>query len=125
MRRTTKKERKENANRFYNMFMNSNCNQAAIVVERIENCDSNINGCRLITVPSILAYMENPIVIAESGLGITGCFIELLNSIKPGMGAKKKYFEDGFNDWLEEIYKFRITYKDGLVFMLEKNIEEV
>lgn len=36
MRRTTKKERKENANRFYNMFMNSNCNQAAIVVERTE-----------------------------------------------------------------------------------------
>lgn len=125
MRRTTKKERKENANRFYNMFMNSNCNQAAIVVERAESSNPNINRCRFIAVPSTLAFMENPIVIAESVFGITGCFIELLNSIKSGMGAKKKYFEDGFNDWLEEIYKFRITYKDGLVFMLEKNIEEV
>lgn len=36
----------------------------------------------------------------------------------------KQNFDGGFNDWLEEMYKFRITYKDGLVFMLEKNIEE-
>ena len=42
MRRTTKKERKENANRFYNMFMNSNCNQVAIVVERTESSNSAI-----------------------------------------------------------------------------------
>lgn len=35
-------------------------------------------------------------------------------------GTQKTYFEDGFNDWLEENYRFRITYKDGLVFMLEK-----
>ena len=31
MRRTTKKERKENANRFYSMFMNSNYNQKRIL----------------------------------------------------------------------------------------------
>jgi len=42
--------------------------------------------------------------------GIAGCFMELL--------------DDVFNGWFEETYKFRITYKDGLVFMLEKNIEE-
>ena len=24
------------------------------------------------------------------------------------------------NDWLEKTYNFRITYKDGLVFMLER-----
>ena len=124
MKKTTKKERKENANRFYNMFMNSNCNQAAIVVERAESSNPNINRCRFIAVPSTLAYMESPIVIAESILGITGCFIELLDNIKPGMGTKKTYFDDGFNNWLEENYKFRITYKDGLVFMLEKNVEE-
>ena len=77
MRKTTKKERKENANRFYNMFMNSNCNQAAIVVERTESSNPNINRCRFIAVPSTLAFMENPIVIAESVSGITGCFMEL------------------------------------------------
>ena len=124
MKRTTKKERKENANRFYNMFMNSNCNKAAIVVERSESSNPNINRSRFITVPSTLAYMENPIVIAESVDGITGCFIEFLDNIKPEKGTEKLYFDDGFNDWLEETYKFRIIYKDGLVFMLEKNIEE-
>lgn len=89
MRRTTKKERKENANRFYNMFMNSNCNQAAIVVERTESSNSNINRCRFIAVPSTLAFMENPIVIAESVSGITGCFMELLDDIKPRRGTEK------------------------------------
>lgn len=34
--RISKKERKENARRFYNMFMNSNCTKAASVVEREE-----------------------------------------------------------------------------------------
>lgn len=124
MKRTTKKERKENANRFYNMFMNGNYRQAAIVVERAESSNPNINRCRFIAVPSTLAYMENPIVIAESVLGITGCFMELLDNIKPRRGMEKTYFDDEFNNWLEETYKFRITYKDGLVFMLEKNIEE-
>lgn len=115
MRRTTKKERKENANRFYNMFMNSNCNQVAIVVERTESSNSNINRCRFIAAPSTLAFMENPIVIAESVSGISGCFMELLDDIKPRRGTEKTYFDDGFNDWLEETYKFRITYKDGLI----------
>ncbi|HAU87859.1 MAG TPA: hypothetical protein DCW90_20955 [Lachnospiraceae bacterium] len=124
MRRTTKKERKENANRFYNMFMNSNCNQAAIVVERVESSNPNINRCKFIAVSSTLAFMESSIVIAESVSGITGCFMELLDDIKPGKGTEKIYFDDGFNDWLEETYKFRITYRDGLVFMLEKNIEK-
>lgn len=89
MRRTTKKERKENANRFYNMFMNSNCNQAAIVVEKTESSNPNINRCRFIAVPSTLAFMENPIVIAESVSGITGCFIELLDDIKSRREQKK------------------------------------
>lgn len=38
--RTTKKERRENARRFYNMFMDSNCNKAAIVVNRMESSKS-------------------------------------------------------------------------------------
>ena len=43
--RVSKKERKENARNFYNMFMNSNCNKAAIVVQRTESkTNPNINS---------------------------------------------------------------------------------
>ena len=118
--RISKKERKENARKFYNMFMNSNCNKAAIVVQRTESkTNPNINRCQFLAVPSTLAFMENPVIIAESNvLGIEGCFIELLEFIKPCV--QKTYYEDGFNEWLKETYGFEITYKDGLVFMLEK-----
>ncbi len=116
--RTSKKERKENALKFYNMFMNSSCNKAAIVVKRTNSSNPNINRCQFLAVPSTLAYMENPVVIAESTLGIDGCFIELLGFIKNC--GQKTYYEDGFNEWLMKTYGFEITYKDGLVFMLEK-----
>ena len=118
--RTSKKERKENAVKFYNMFMNSSCNKAAIVVNRMESkTNSNINRCQFLAVPSTLAFMEKPIIIAESStFGIEGCFMELLEFIKPC--SQKTYYEDGFNEWLMKRYGFEITYIDGLVFMLEK-----
>ncbi len=116
--RTSKKERKENALKFYNMFMNSSCNKAAIVVKRTNSSNPNINRCQFLTVPSTLAYMENPVVIAESTLGIEGCFMELLGFIKKC--RQKTYYENGFNEWLMRTYGFEITYKDGFVFMLEK-----
>lgn len=119
--RISKKERKENARRFYNMFMNSSCKKAAIVVERTESkINPNINRCQFLALPSTLAFMEKPVIIAESNvLGIEGCFMELLDFIKL-CKQRKTYYEDGFNKWLMEIYGFEITYKDGLVFMLEK-----
>lgn len=123
--RITKKERKENARKFYNTFMNSNCNQAAIVVDRMDSCNPNICRCRFLAVPSTLAFMEEPLVIAESVLGISGCFMEFLEFIVPDIGTQKSYFDDGFNDWLYKMCKFRITYKDGLVFMFEKDSKEV
>lgn len=49
--RTSQKERKENARRFYNMFMNGNCKKAAVVVERPESANPNICKCRFIAVP--------------------------------------------------------------------------
>jgi len=116
--RISKKERKENALRFYNMFMNSSCNKAAIVVKRTNNINQNISRCQFLAVPSTLAYMENPVVIAESILGIEGCFMELFGFIKNC--KQKTYYEDGFNEWLMKTYGFEITYKDGFVFMLEK-----
>ena len=118
--RTSKKERKENALKFYNMFMNSNCNKAAIVVSRTESkSNPYVIRCQFLAVPSTLAFMEKPVVIAESAiLGIEGCFIEFLQNIKEI--PQKTYYEDGFNDWLKANFGFEITYRDGLVFMLEK-----
>lgn len=117
--RTSKQERKENALRFYSAFMNSNSNKAAIVVQRLNSSNPHINKCQFLAVPSTLAYMENPVVIAESTLGIEGCFMELLEFIKPC--RQKTYWEDEFNEWLLKEFGFEITYKDGFVFMLEKN----
>lgn len=116
--RTTKKERQENALRFYQAFMNSNCKQAAIVVNRMDSSNPNINRCQFIAVPSTLAYMEKPVVIAESTFGIAGCFKELIKTINPC--PQKDYYDDGFNEWLKNTFDMEITYKDGLVFMLER-----
>jgi hypothetical protein len=123
--RVSKKERKENANKWYQIFMNSNCNKSAIVVKRYESTTNpNIHRVQFLAVASSLAFMEEPIVIAESNaLGIQGCFIELVEFIKGGI-VQKTYYEDGFNEWLMETMNFRITYKDGLVFMFEKGIDE-
>jgi len=119
--RTSKKQRKENAVKFYNMFMNSNCNKAAIVVNKLNSSNPHVNRCQFLAVLSTLAYMEEPVVIAESTLGIDGCFIEFLGFINPC--PKKTYWEDGFNEWLKNTFNFEITYKDGLVFMFEKDSE--
>ena len=119
--RTSKKERKKNALNFYRTFMNSNCNKAAIVVWRVPSSNPNRNICRFMAVPSTLAYMEKPVVIAESAFGIDGCFTEFLQNVETKKCCQKQYFDDGYNNWLEEEYGFRITYKDGLVFMLERS----
>ena len=51
--------------------------------------------------------MENPIVITEPMSGIAGCFMELLDDIKPRRGTEKTYFDDVFYGWLEETHKFK------------------
>ena len=67
--RTNQKERAENARKFYSIFMDGNCDKAAIVVNRIESSNPNINRCQFVAVPSTLAFMEKPVVIAESVYG--------------------------------------------------------
>lgn len=114
MQRTTKEERKRNANNFYQLFNNHEENIACIVVERNDN-----NRTQFVTVPGSLNW-SNPIVIAEnSALGVEGCWIELIKSIKGGI-KQTTYFEDDFKEWLKETMGFEITYYDGLVFVLEK-----
>lgn len=92
--RTSQKERKENARKFYNMFMNGNCKNAAVVVERPESTNPNICKCRFIAVPGSLAFMEKPIVLAESPSGMVGCFMEFLDNIKHC--KQVSYYDDGF-----------------------------
>ena len=114
MQRTTKKERKDNARNFYQLFNNYEENRACIVVER------NNNGrVQFLTVPGAL-NLANPIVIAENAnLGVEGCWIELIGNIKGGI-QQKTYYEDGFKEWLSETLGFAITYYDGMVFIIEK-----
>lgn len=119
MKRTNKEKRKENARMWHQIFMQSNSSKSAIVVERTQSSTNpHISRCKFLAVPSSLAFMEEPVVIAESLRGIEGCFCELLDFIQPC--PQKTYYEDGFNEWLRKTFHFEITYKDGLVFMLER-----
>lgn len=118
--RTTKKGRKENAKQFYSTFMNGSCTKAAIVVRRYESTTNpNVNRVQFLAVTSGIGY-GNPVVIAESIThGVEGCFLEFIESIKGGI-RQITYFDDYFNEWLEETLGCWISYKDGLVFMLER-----
>ncbi len=111
--KTTKKERNENARRFYRTFKEGGCNEAAIVAWRTGS------RCQFLAVPSYLAFGEEPLIIAESNSGIDGFFKEFLDAVdhKPVI---KSYFDDDFNNWLSKEYGFWIGYRDGFVFMLEK-----
>ena len=88
--RITKKERKKNANQFYNMFMNGSCDEAAIVAQKCVSTNPNINKVQFMAVPSSVSY-GTPVVIAESNFGLTGCFAELLQNIHPEISQEKRY----------------------------------
>ena len=93
--RITKKERKKNAEQFYNMFMSGCCNKTAIVAQKCVSTNPNVNKVHFMAVPSSISY-GTPVVIAESNLGLTGCFTELLQNIHPEIVQEKSYFDDGF-----------------------------
>ena len=54
--RITKKERKKNAEQFYNMFMSGCCNKTAIVAQKCVSTNPNINKVQFMAVPSPLSY---------------------------------------------------------------------
>ena len=116
MKRTTQKERKENAKRFYSYFENCGT-QTAIVVQRSESTSNPyVNRTQFHAVCGTMK--DNPCVIAESStLGIEGCFYELLNNIKPM--PQKGYFEAGFKEWMKDNYGLSIVYNDGFVLMIQ------
>ena len=111
MRRTTKKERTENARLFNTML--HDWKSGAIVVE----CSDSTNPCISRTRFIACVVYGTPIVIAESTQGIEGCWIEYFKSIRYE-GKQIGYWDDNFHDWIFKEFGYKITYKDGLVFML-------
>lgn len=115
MKRTTKKERKENAIKFYNSLKNSG--RAVVVVERTNNTNPNCISAKFVTSSPL--YENNLMVIADSkALGKEGCFYEFLNNIK-SIYPQKGYFEYGFENWLKENYGIEKTYDDGYAMIWE------
>ena len=104
-----KPERRKHALQFYNAFMRSEKKKTAVVIEKEAHC------CKLVTIISGI-----PTVIAKSSMGIEGCFMELLENIHSC--PQKTYYEKGFREWLEEIYRLRIIYEDELVILFEKKM---
>ena len=84
MQSTTKKERKENARNFYQLFKNYKENRACIVVNR------NSSGrTQFLVVPGCL-NTGNPVVVAEdASLGVEGCWMEFIRSILGRMYSKR------------------------------------
>lgn len=111
MKRTTKKERTENA-RLFNTMLHG-WKSGAIVVERSNSTNSNLIRTRF---KACVVY-GTPIVIAESTEGISGCWMEYFKSIGY-KGKQIDYFDGGFKDWICKEFDYKITYKDGMVFML-------
>lgn len=111
MKRTTQKQRTENAKAFNTMICE--WKEAAIVVERADTSNSNIVKTRF---KACVVY-GTPIVIAESIEGISGCFREYFKSIGY-QGKQTDYFDDNFNDWIYKEFDYTIEYKDGMVFMI-------
>ena len=115
--RTTKQERQSNAKRFFNTFRQYSGNTAAIVIDRKCSSNPNISRCQFMCM--LPGYSNSqPVIIAESVDGITGCFMEFISSFHKG--KQKGYYEDGFNAWLADTFGFRISYADGLVIVLER-----
>lgn len=116
--RISKKERKENARQWYQRFLNGYDTKIAIVVKRNESTTNPyVNRTQFFSCNTY----GTPIIIAESSTdGITGCFYELLQNIKK-LNDYRTYHENDFNEWLKENYGMYITYRDGLVFMLERD----
>ena len=117
--RVNAKERKSNARQWYSFLINSYDSKSAVVIQRHESSNPNINRVQLLSCNTI----GTPVVIAESVNGLTGCFYELFQNIKK-LDTIRTYHENDFNDWLSENYNMYLTYNDGMVLMFEKGDEE-
>ena len=119
--RTTKKERNDNARRFYYAFISSYRSKAAIIVLWKKSKKTNVVKTQFLASPSPIFCNDNPMIIAESKLGIDGCFNEFLSAINLQPASDiKSYSESDFEPWMAQNYKFCISYQDKMVLLLEK-----
>ena len=109
--RINAKERKINAKQWYSLLINSYNSKSAVVVQRFESSNPNINRVQLLACNTI----GTPVVISESIDGIRGCLYELFQNIKQ---------LDVVKEWLSENYNIYLTYDDGMVLMFERDDEE-
>ena len=118
--RISAKERKKNTRQWYQRFINGYDTKIAIVVKRNESTTNpNINRTQFLSWSSY----GTQVIIAESSTDrIVGCLYELLQNIKKTDNFRS-YYENDFNEWLEENYGMYMTYRDGFVLMLERESE--
>lgn len=117
--RINAKERKINARQWYSLLINSYNSKFAVVVQRFESSNPNINRVQLLACNTI----GTPVVISESIDGTRGCLYELFQNIKQ-LDVAKTYRENDFKEWLSENYNIYLTYDDGMVLMFERDDEE-
>lgn len=110
MDRTRKEDRKANAIMFSQTCNNFSGKFMAIHVRREKN------RCQFVYYPS---NFSGGLVIAESsGLGVGGCWIELVSFIRGGI-PQITFHEEGFYEWLSTVMKMKCVYHDPAVFIFD------
>ena len=118
MKRTTKKERENNARHFYALLQNRRV--AAVVIERNESTTNPyVKRCRLLTAVGSQNGGE-PMVIAESPSdGVTGCFFELMDNLGFEVNYDFNFFNNDSLAWLRKNMHINVKYSDNLVILFE------
>lgn len=128
MKRTTKKERKQNAICFYENFKKYSPNKVAVVVKRNPSTTNPyVRRTQFLTLPVCNGKSQypncEPVVIAESSThGLEGCYMEFIEFVYGGR-QDILYYEDRtrFFQWFYKTLGIKITYDDNFVIMFEKN----
>lgn len=113
--RINAKERKKNARQWYLYLLNGCNSKSAVVIQKYESQNPNINRVQLLACNTI----GTPVVIAESVNGVGGCLYELFQNIKR-LDIVRTYHENGFSEWLLENFNLYLTYNDGMVLIFER-----
>ena len=124
-------ERERNAREFYRKYREGDHTKVSVVVNRAiqseDLAELSVNPCQFV-VPYLEGASTEPAVIAESPLGVPGCFQEFIENIcldHPEIQERRQYGEpkfgeSGFKAWLEQEFQLRISYEDELVFIFER-----
>ena len=69
--------------------------------------------------PSCIYFPQEASEVKEEWIDEFGTKCRKVIRICGYNGKQIDYWEDGFCDWIYKEFQYRITYKDGIVFMLE------